>query len=63
MTEPGMLEDVLEGGSIARPVFEAAQDQILALRGQPPRRTEVDYGAHDLVVLFEGNISVHHVVE
>jgi hypothetical protein len=62
-----MGQDLLQRRPIGRPVLEAAQDQILALRRQPQSsgasRHEIDGGADDLVVLFEGNIAADHVVE
>lgn len=60
--KPRMLKDVLEGGAVTRPVLKAPEDEVLALGGEASRRSEVDYGAHDLIVLLERNIAAHHVV-
>lgn len=61
--KPGMLEDVLEGRSVARPILEATEDEVFALGWEPSRCPEVDHGAYDLVILFERDVTAHHVVE
>ena len=58
-----MLQDLFQGGSLSRAVLEAAQDQVLALWREAPRRPEVDDGAHDLFVLFERDVAADHVVQ
>ena len=61
--EPRVEEHLFQRGAVVGAELEQAADQILTLARNVVRPLETDDGADYLVVLFEGNISAHHVVE
>ncbi len=58
---PWMVEDVLEGDSVGGSQPQAAANEILTLVGEA--RSKLDLGVADLLVLLEGDVAAHHVVE
>ncbi len=65
--EPRMRQDLFQARSVSWRVFEEVTDQILALsRDNLMSRTwrwEVENGADNLLILFEGDITAYHVVQ
>ena len=59
--EPRVRQDVLQPDPLVGTESKARADQVLALVGQP--RPELDLGVADLLVLLEGDVAAHHVVE
>lgn len=59
---PGMLEDGLETDAVLGPDAETGEDKVLTLRGQG-RHSEPHICRADLLVLLEGDVPAHHVVE
>ena len=58
---PGVREDVLEVNAVLGPDPETGPDEGLAVGGDGA--AQVDLGRANLVVLLEGDVAAHHVVE
>merc|ERR1719229_918923 len=58
---PGVEEELLDEDAVARPYPQAPLDEVLALKGEAG--AELDLGRADLLVLLEGDVATHHVVE
>ena len=56
-----MVEQVRQVQPVLGSDAKAASDQLLALRRHVT--AEVDLGVADLLVLLEGDVALHHVVE
>lgn len=60
-THPGVVQDLLQGGPVRRPHAQTPLDQLLALRGD--LAPEEESRSENLVVVFEGDVAAHHVVQ
>lgn len=58
---PGVLQDVLQVDPVLRPHPQTGVDQVAARLGRGA--TKVQAGQHDLLVLLEGDVALHHVEE
>ncbi len=55
------MEDLLQLNAVSRSHAQAAADEVLALVGEP--RAEFHLSHADLLILLEGNVAAHHVIE